>query len=230
MKILILLLLSSIAWTFQLSPMSQSIDLQKSSSAIYRISNESNEPMAIEINVANRVMDEKGKENHKLDEKSFVITPQQYILRAKEKNVPIKVSYVGDKKIDFEKSYRLIVEQLPIELDQKKKKANIKVLLKYVASLYVNQNEFQSKVEVVHFKREKNKLNLEVSNVGQKHQVLYDLKIKIYSGDNITELSGKQVDGIRGENILAKSKRIFEIDIPTKIQKIDRVEFEYSES
>lgn len=123
-----------------------------------------------------------------------------------------------------ELSYRLIAEQLPIDLEKSKnKKASIKVLLRYMAALYVNSNDYSSEVNFLGLKKADNKLAFEFENKGKRHQVLANLHLKIIDEKKKKEVSlaPEDLKGMTGENILAESKRIFLLPREGKLADID---------
>lgn len=131
---------------FKLSPMSQSLYPERGEQhLIFSVQNQSSEPIAVELSVAERKMDEWGKETYPEVEDQFIIFPDQIIVKAGQKR-SVKVTYLGNKKVAQEKSFRLIAEQLPIEVanQDKGKRTNIRILLKYVAALYITPKKAKS--------------------------------------------------------------------------------------
>ncbi len=221
---LVVLLFSSNTLAFKFSPMSASIGYKnKESSALFYMENDSDQPIAVQVSVAKREMDINGNETNTKIGNEIIIFPTQLIIPANEKR-SVKVSWNGKDKIESELAYRLIAEQLPIDLEKtKNKKANIKVLLRYMAALYVTDDDFSSDVKFNSVKRNENKLSFELENRGKKHQVLANLHIKasIEKNKKEVELKPEDLKGMTGENILPQSKRIFTLPREGKLSEID---------
>ena len=226
-----LIFLSFNTFAFNLTPLSQSILMGKNSNTvIYQIQNKNKEPIAIEASLKQRVMDDSGKEElPSVKEGEFLIYPTQIILKPGEKR-GIKVQYLGTGPLNNEKAYRLLVEQLPVDF-KKVKKTGVKLLLRYLAALYVTKEEFSSKVVVKSMRTVGKDLILELSNNGKKHQVLKNLEL-IFYGTNLKKkisLTKDRLVNFNGENLLANSKRTFVISNVTefKLTKSSRVELKY---
>lgn len=226
--ILMALLFSASAFAFKFSPMSASIGIKnKDSSALFYLENDSDQPVAVQVSVAKREMDVNGVETNTKIGNEISIFPTQLIIPANEKR-SVKVSWNskenGNAKLEKELAYRLIAEQLPINLEKaKNKKTSIKVLLRYIAALYITDDDFSSDVKFNGVKRNENKLSFEFENVGKKHQVLANLHLKVSRDKNKKELELKPEDlkGMTGENILASSKRFFVFPCEGKLSEID---------
>lgn len=201
----LLLLLTSFAF----SPMSQTIEQGDGVKQVqYLVDNPTTEPMAVEIALKERIQKEDGTEENPAT-KDLAAFPPQLIIPPKEKR-SIRVSYMG-AKLAKEKAYRVIAEQLPLEVDGKKRKGSgIKMLLKYVAALYVNPGDTapQLKVKVVD---NKDQLKLAVENQGSMHAPLTRPTLTLVKGDKKIVLKGDQLKGLAGENILAGAKRNFSV-------------------
>jgi len=192
--------------------MSATIGIEtKNNSTLFYLENDTDQPIAVQASLARREMDINGKESNPKTTDELVLYPSQLIIPANEKR-SVKVSWVGKNVPIKELAYRLIAEQLPIELEKiKNKKASIKVLLRYVAALYVNADDYESAVRVEELKVNNKKVQFNLENSGKKHQVLMNLNLKLVNELNKKEinLGPEDLKGMSGENILAESKRIF---------------------
>lgn len=201
----LLLLLTSFAF----SPMSQTIDLgDKVKQVQYLIDNPTSEPMAVEIALKERIQKQDGTEDTPVT-KDLAAFPPQLIVPPKEKR-SIRVTYIGATP-PSEKAYRVIAEQLPLDVDGKKRKGSgIKMLLKYVAALYVNPGDTVPVLSVTVLEN-KDGLKLAVENKGTMHAPLTKATLTLVKGDKKVTLKGDQLKGLAGENILAGVKRHFTI-------------------
>lgn len=212
-----LFVLSLTTQAFKLMPMSYSIvGGGKNNTALFTVQNDSSEPLAIQLEVKVRQMDLQGKEKHP-ETDDFLVFPDQLILGAKKRRV-IKVKWLKGEIKDVEKAFRLVAEQLPIDVKKNKRKgSDIKILLRYVAALYVTPKDKSTKIEVFSAKTSSDlkSIDLTLSNTGPIHKVL--LKPRITIVQEKKEFPVKTLEGIKGENILALSKRSFKLVPPRDV-------------
>lgn len=219
-KILLILLYTNQLFAYQLSPMSFTFS-PKISSHYFVISNDSDKKEAIQITIAKRVMDLSGNEKHPEIEDVFMVYPDQLILKPNERR-KIKVQRLSKNTPEIEQAYRLITEQLPINLKKKsdrKVKTSINLLLRYIASVYIAPMSPKKSFKLVKTIVKNNKLNLTIKNSGNTHILLKELKVKLSSlGANYT-YSAKELKSMKGENILAGNSRKFILPFPKKMHK-----------
>ena len=212
--IVFLLMFSFSSFAFKLIPMNFSIEGGgKNNTALFTVQNDSDSSMAVQLEVRKRIMDIKGKETQPETE-DFLIFPDQLILAPKKRRV-VKVKWLKGEVKDIERSYRLIAEQLPINLKKKKKgNTDIKILLRYVAALYISPQEGKSKIiiEKQLASKKSHSIDFTVHNIGKVHEVL--TKTKIFLSQEGKKIELKNLKSISGENILAGQKRLFNIKVP----------------
>lgn len=218
------------SYAFKFSPMSTSINLKdKKNSTLFYLENDSDQPIAVTATILKREMNAEGVESNQKIEGELTAYPSQLIIPANEKR-SVKVTWVGKNIPTAEQAYRLVAEQLPIELDKdKKQKASIKVLLRYVAALYVEAEDYSSEVFFKKLEVNDKDVSFLLENSGKKHQVLSNLELKISGKKNI-ELNNDDLKGMSGENILAKSERVFHFPKTGKlkdIQPTDKVKISF---
>ncbi|MDO9183676.1 MAG: fimbria/pilus periplasmic chaperone [Bacteriovorax sp.] len=180
-------------------------------SSLYYLENDSEQPIAVQVSLARREMDLNGIETNPKINNELSVYPSQLIIPPNEKR-SVKVAWVGKDKPTKELAYRLIAEQLPIDLERNKnKKASIKVLLRYVAALYVKDDVFNSDVILKNISKDNKQVSIEFENCGKKHQVLANLNLKFSDEKKKKEIifTADELRGMTGENILAESKRVF---------------------
>jgi fimbrial chaperone protein len=197
---------------FSFSPMSQTIELDGGQKqALYLVENPTDSPMAVEISLRERIQKEDGTEDQPVT-KDLAAFPPQMIVPPQEKRT-VRVTFVGAKG-NSEKAYRVVAEQLPLEVDGKQRKGTgIKMLLKYVAALYVDPGETSPKVVVEKIEAAK-QLLLTVHNQGSQHAPLTSAKLTLIAKNRTVVLSGDQLKGLNGENVLAGTKRVFKVELP----------------
>lgn len=196
--------------------MSQSLELSENrKSAQFTVENESNEKMAIELTVKERRMNSDGKEELP-PTSELSIFPPQMIIPPKEKRT-VRVMWNGPGKISSEKSFRVIAEQLPLDVDKKKKGTGIQMLMKYMAAFYVTPPDAKADLGTTLISSLPGKLVFKVTNSGMRHQIIYKPKLTFRKGSNKIILGTKELKGFAGENILSKSERFFSIEYPGQI-------------
>jgi fimbrial chaperone protein len=200
-----------------------------SNSSIVFLENDSSQPIAIQMSVNKRLMDRSGKEEMPEELEQLQIFPNQLIIPPFEKK-SVKVTWIGksgkenSNEKNIEKAFRIIAEQLPIDLEKekKRKRGNVKILLRYVGALYVDLGKTQSEVQLKKFTTTKKELNFIIENKGSKHQVLSNLKLVfIKKGNPDIQIDSKDLKNFAGENILAQSERDFILLKDKKLESID---------
>jgi fimbrial chaperone protein len=190
-------------------------------SGIVFLENDSSSPIAIQLTLAKRVMDKFGNESYPEETSDLEAYPTQLIIPAFEKK-SVKITFTGKEVGSVERAYRIIAEQLPIEVEKnKKKKMNVKILLRYIAALYIDNGKSEPNILVDNFSVMKNELVFKIKNTGSKHQVLTNLSLlfkKEKEKDILVE--AKELKNFSGENILPNSEREFVLPIKSSLSKI----------
>jgi len=224
--------LSLNSYAFKFSPMSTSIGVSENkNSTLFYLENDSDQPIAVTATLLKREIDREGVESNPKVGDEFSLYPSQLIIPPNEKR-SVKVTWIGKTVPASELSYRLVAEQLPIDLDKnKKQKASIKVLLRYVAALYVTPEDYQAEVVLKKMEIDEKHVSFLIANTGRSHQVLSNLfiKVKVASKKDI-ELNSEDLKGMSGENVLALSERLFRFPRNGKfkdIQTTDKVTIDF---
>jgi fimbrial chaperone protein len=212
------------SYAFKFSPMSSTIGVKGSDgTALYYLENDTDQAIAVQVNLVKREMDLNGVESNPKIANELTLYPTQLIIPPNEKR-SVKIAWVGKELPSKELAYRLIAEQLPIELEKNKnKKASIKVLLRYIAALYVKAEDYSSEIKVAEVKSVDKKISILIENVGKKHQVLANLNLKFIDENKKKEIlfNAEDLKGMSGENVLADSKRIFVFPNSGKFSEIN---------
>lgn len=104
------------AWAYRVQPMSY--DLSPSGAGTQqtlRIENTRDFPLTLEILAYSIEFDDTGAETYESAEDDFLIFPPQMIIEPGASQA-IRVQYVGDPALDVSKSYRIRVEQIPVNV------------------------------------------------------------------------------------------------------------------
>ena len=162
------------------------------------------------------------KETDEVDEQ-FKIFPSQFILNAKETRT-VRVTWVGAPKVPSELAFRILAEEVPVDLEDpnkrlKKPVARFNITSKYVGSLYVVTSGAAPKLTIEAKPTEKSnppRMTVILKNTGTLHQVLKapTIKFEPATGGPAVEPSPDGIKAIAGQNILANKTRQFDIQWP----------------
>lgn len=206
---------------------------EKQRKAVFTLFNEGKKPIAVVSEMTKRLINEAGKETNADASDDFMIFPDQLIIKPGEKRA-VQVTWLGKRKLDVEEAYRFIAEQLPIDVQlgkKRKKNSNIKILLKYRAAFYLTPKNAKAsiKIENKNILVNKGKFELSLINEGNKHELLRNYKLIVKGKNENVTLPFKDFKEVYGENLLAKSKRRFLLDVPKKLAKDNEVQIELKE-
>jgi fimbrial chaperone protein len=194
--------------------MTQTIRLgQKQKTTQFQIENTTKDTIPVTAAAFARIQNADGTESLPRT-KDIRVFPPQLIIPPGEKRT-IRIDWTGENKIEKEQAYRIVVEQIPVELEQEKGKgaSGIKMLLKYQGALYVTPEKMFSDLKVKKFVLGK-KLQVHIRNEGNAHQYLQNLRIKFVHNKKEIIIPEKELKVLNGQNILAETTRIFEFDVP----------------
>lgn len=185
-----------------------------------QLENTSNEKIAVQISMAERRMDTDGKEEHPSADALFNVFPSQIILEPKSTRT-VRVTWNGDKKPSQELAFRLIAEQMPVSGLKTKGKgqAVINILVRFIASVYIEPAGVEPKLEVISVKKiaseGKSVLAVEIRNSGSKHKILDEPRLNLKTGAAAPlVLSGEALAPMSGQNVLAGHTRLFHVPLP----------------
>lgn len=160
----------------------------------FQITNIESEPIAIDIRIVSRSTDQTGIERHIPADDQFIVYPAQAIVTPGQTQT-VRVQWVGDPAPGKEIPFRLIAEQLPIDLGPTPTDgAQVRLLVRYVASLYVRPGGTSPNPVVNNFRRVDDpaigdSIRLDISNQGTQHVLLKDVLLTAVSKEDRLELS-----------------------------------------
>jgi fimbrial chaperone protein len=231
-----LMLAASDASAFRFSPFRSKFEpVGPESNQLFLAENNTAVPVSVQIRIANRQIDIDGGETMHDNEKDFVVFPAQMILQSHSSR-SVRVQWVGDPKLKDEMAYRIIAEQLPVNLSQDKpKSSSVKFLVSYRAALFVTPSGLSQDVQVDSFgvsqdPKRKGLLELVLHNRGTQHVLLRNLKLNLTDdAGNVVTLSDEvALKGLMDETILANQRRRFLLVRPTTLQGAPKhVEFSF---
>lgn len=220
MKKITLFFLSAFLWFFsstssalELKPLHASLTPSGAGSEhVFRVTNGSDRAIPVVFKVTTRKQRPDGTEGQSPADASFMVFPPQAVIPA-NKTQKVRVQWLGEQNPNKELAYRLVVEQVPVKLS-KEDKTGVQMVMTLIGSIYIEPEGVQHNIAVSNLQRSGNKLTFTVSNNGTKHALLSGLKINLSDGGQKIELSGQQVNGAEGKNILAGSYRHLSIPYP----------------
>jgi fimbrial chaperone protein len=185
----------------------------RGSTQIFRLENTTPEPVAVEISMKSRLMKLNGEDDLQDAEDQFNVFPSQVVMQPGQVQ-SVRVQYIGPAALDRERAFRLIAEQLPIDVGQAPSNGGrMRLLVKYVASVYVLPSNLKAilsvtKLEVVDGKW----LAITMQNQGKTRKILKNISLDIGG----VSLSSLDLKGLEGENILADTIREFRVPMPAQ--------------
>lgn len=208
---------SSLGFAFRLDPMSGSIELKDNQTYFnFIIENQTTQPLPVQISLYERGMKDNGEDELKETEEISAF-PDQLIIPPEQKR-SVKVTWNGKPKdLKAEKAFRFVAEQLPLDLKKSKTdRSGIKMLLKYVAALYVNPEGTESNVNCELMPTPE----LACTNSGTKHQILTFKNLSFEDGKKKIEMSKDELKKISGENILVGGKRTLNLSFKSELKEL----------
>jgi P pilus assembly chaperone PapD len=214
MKIFLFLFLAPlISFAFKVEPMVAEMKYSGSrSTQTFKISNQSAQSVAIEVESTTRDISLSGDETRKTT-KDFMIYPFQFKLLPGKERV-VRVTWIGKVISQQEAAYRLLFRQLPVEFDVKKmkdKKNQIQFLLEYVASLYIAPEDLKLQArpiaEKISFDNGQKVFAILLDNPGNQHALLNDYEVYFTHASGKVLLNDKEFQDLSSTNILANTKR-----------------------
>ncbi|WP_194435792.1 fimbrial biogenesis chaperone [Vibrio fluminensis] len=162
---------------FNISPLSQSIDVKKKS-ASFTLENMTNQKAAYEVQAYARNLDSDGEEV-RTKTKEIRVFPSKIILEPKQKK-RIKVLYLGKKSIGKEKAYRIVFMQTDRNVSEDDPQG-LNAKFNFHTAFYVTPKDAQARLTSNLEQYGKNTY-LSLSNTGSKHAILQDWQLKLSSG------------------------------------------------
>lgn len=203
-------------YAFKITPMISTIEYgQGKKSTVGMVINEGMLPVAIQLTAFDRKIDENGIETKVENLDDINIYPPQLIVPPHSKK-SFKITYVGPSVGEIEKSYRVLAEESPVDLNPiKLNTSNIKFKVSYLAALYVAPKNAKSNITIKSVSKEAKRLKLVIENSGNRHQNLTRARLQLLRQEDnhaLLTLETKDLAGLAGENIFPKSQRIFYVN------------------
>jgi len=207
------LISSQFASAFELKPLYANLKPSgPGSEQVFRITNNHDKPIAVQFKMTTREQHSDGTESKHPADDLFMVYPPQAVIPV-NKTQKVRVQWLGDHSPSKELAYRLIAEQVPVTLD-KEQKTGVQMVMTLVGSVYIVPDGVAADLQISNLQQVGNRLNFVVSNNGTQRAMMNNLSIQLSNGSQQMTLSGAQVAGADGKNVLAGSNRSLSIPYP----------------
>lgn len=210
------------AQAFKLTPIEMEFSPSgRTATQTFLVENPNAAPEAIEIRMYSRDMTEAGEDILVEDLESFVVFPAQIILQPGQQQA-VRVQWIGDPAPAQELAFRLIAEQLPIDLGEEQAEGGqMKLLVRYIASVYIVPDGARPNVVLQQAGPAADGSGLELlfANPGSAHALLTDLRLTVKDGSGQVVLGKDELASVSGQNVLAGHTRRFVIPWPAGIAR-----------
>jgi fimbrial chaperone protein len=134
-------------------------------------------------------------------------------------NRAIRLQYVGEPAPASELPYRMVAEQLPVEIGDEQTGARVRIVVRYEGAVYIVPPGAKPDIVVeetaaVPLMGGATGLAVTVRNRGNKHVLLNEPKLSVRSGGRVMTLDGDDLQGLAGQNVLAGNSRRFILPWP----------------
>lgn len=200
------------AFAFQFSPLNTEFSVSGTgASKIYTVVNDTDEPIAVAVSALKRCVDSDGEEYNEEIPGYFSITPSKMIIQPQQTQM-VRVQYKGPSTITTELAFRIRAEQIPYTKGRDVQGQTISFLFVYNTSAYVPPAKTVKSVSTTASYDNDGNIGIVLTNTGNVHQILNDLKITVRDGNESYELPADDMGRISGANLLANAS--FNITIP----------------
>lgn len=218
---------------FQLQPMSASIDpVAEVPAAMFEVGNTGIETIAVQLRVTTRRIEADGTELNDDASAQLQVFPSQLILRPDQRQT-VRVRWIGEGAPTRELPFRLVAEQLPINLGRASaEQSGVRMLLRYRATVYVAPIGVRSdvRVEELVVERSTGEVMLALTNRGSAHQLLGDGSMVLYAGAERTSVPTRDIEVLASINLLPEGRRVVRIPLSDLPFEPDRVDFRFDGS
>lgn len=216
------------ALAFKLDPISRVFEpAGAGATQSYEVINDSAEQIAVELSMAERKISLEGQETTESADDDFLVYPSQIVLPPQGVQ-SVRVTWLGNPNPEKELAYRIIAEQLPINLNNPEESqaettsGAVKVMFRYIGSVYIRPKNAESKVVLNGITHEKgtdgnDRLVITFDNQGTRRAVLSELNLNLTSQGSQLTLKPEQLEGVNNGVILAGNQRRFSIPWPQQL-------------
>lgn len=156
---------TSAAGAFEVSPMRMEMSPSGSgASTVITVRNTLAEPLAIEVDAADRIVAEDGTQTFEPNEEDFLLFPPQAFIQPGASQA-FRVQYIGDPNPAMTRSYVINVSQVPVkEFDG----TGVRVVYRFGAAVYIHPKGAAPALSVEEVAAEDGKVRLKIRNGGNR--------------------------------------------------------------
>lgn len=215
---------------FSLDPIILSLSPQgPGSTGVFTLTNPGNRPVAVELRVWRREVNEEGQETRLPAEGLFSLFPSQVLLEPGQRR-SVRVRWTGPGDLSQEQAFRLEAEQLPVDFSGAGPTGSgrIDILFRYMAALYVTPPQAAPQIEAQRVPAEGGAgARLVLTNSGGRHQLLKGLKLRVLGPEGQEfQIGPEELPGLADENLLAGSRRSIPVPEALRSLGVHRVQVE----
>lgn len=220
----LLLLGSAPAAAFRLIPIEMEFEPSgRGATQIFRVENDTQLPIAIEVHITGRKMGPDGEDLPSEPSDDWIIFPEQIVLEPNQSQ-SVRVQWTGTATPDRELAYRLIAEQLDVDIGQTPTEGGkVKLLVQYKASIYVTPPGVKPQINVVSAGPRQlvdgTVMEVQIRNDGTAHKILKDPSLTVSAGGKSVTIPAERLGGLAGENVLPGVTRGFLLPWPGDLPK-----------
>jgi fimbrial chaperone protein len=206
--------------SIRVSPLSSELDLGKMNSTIITVFNGApDKSVAIKVFARAWRLDEQGKDMRKPTQ-DLLIFPEQFVLPALSRR-SIRIASPMAQAPRVEKSYRIMIKELPVDLTGTNiVQTGVTILTSYATAFYIKPASAMSDLAFEKVSVDATKLYFTLNNRGNAHTHLGQVEIVIkQNGKRFIVAQPQKLKGINKENILALSQRNFSMVWPESISR-----------
>lgn len=199
-------------WSFQFQPISLNLESRGTgASGSFLTYNDGQERIALRIAIYRRSTTVQGEEQlTEVDSDTFQLYPPRIILEP-EQSQTIRVVYRGDNPGRYERAYRIIVEQVPVDFDQDSRDGGLRILFRYIGSIYILPDNETMSMEISQIQEATVEgfpyLKLMLHNNGSVHTIIQDIDLALIWDGGEYRLSSQELEPWTGINLLAGELR-----------------------
>ncbi len=179
----------------------------------YRVTNTQDREIAVRIRMTTRTHGADGVESRADASDQWLVFPSRMSL-SPGRSQAVRVQYTGPGGIEQEQAFRIIAEQLPVDISEGDRRTAINVLFRYEGSVYVRTGRFAPDVILAAADRQFldgrfQGIRVRFENRGRTHGILHDLTLRVRrldeAGTVLEEVIFREEDlpVLGGRNILA---------------------------
>ncbi|MDT0575604.1 fimbria/pilus periplasmic chaperone [Croceicoccus sp. F390] len=181
-------------------------------------------PIAVQASVFKRTQNPDGSDTLVPADDDFIILPPQMAV-GPGASQSVRVRWIGDAAPAQELAYRLVVEQVPVNLGSRaagadERQAQVDVRYRYEAALYIVPKGSQPDARLVAAREAvdqdgQRRLELRIANEGTRRAILDSSALVLtFAGMPPITLEGNQLGALNALNVLAGSERVVSLPWP----------------